>query len=290
MPNIFILPKRWRKFVAYDKIVKIYFNEKIQRECQSMVHERIMSQTSKMHDYELSLMFNKLSFHVEKQADRMKISVKEVQRAVVESLELKDSLKEVVDYISQKFQTYRSPQSSLLQSEGDNYSEISSATESIDLEQVTKDAQKRQSKIQFPSLPTINGVDSKQDYFKSRVHIDKKKLKMEAQPIKRKVLRTQNSIQFIQDYTKNLKSDDLNMYRLLQILHEGLIDKEKVLDFDIDTYFKKLLKANSQKGEDVYRKMLEFHDTLYERRQARMLPFERRPKKSKVRHEKMLDI
>ena len=116
------------------------------------------------------------------------------------------------------------------------------------------------------------------------MHIDKKQLKRETKiaPIKRKVLRTQNSIQFIQDYTKKLEPDELNMARLLDILHEGLIDKEKILDFDIDTYFEKLIKANSKRGEEIYRKMLEFHDTLYERRQARMLPFERRPKKKRA--------
>ena len=68
-----------------------------------MVHERIMSQTSKLNDYELSLMFNKLSFQIEKYAIIMKISVKDVQIAVLEQLEIKDSLKEVIEKVGCKF-------------------------------------------------------------------------------------------------------------------------------------------------------------------------------------------
>ena len=47
------LPSSWLGYVGKDKLLQLYFEESIRRECQLAVHERIVSDTSRMKIFEL---------------------------------------------------------------------------------------------------------------------------------------------------------------------------------------------------------------------------------------------
>lgn len=59
---------------------------------------------------------------------------------------------------------------------------------------------------------------------------------------------------------------------------KGLIDKEAILDFDIDAYYKKILAQKSAKEQAIHQRMQEFSEKTYERRINNMLYFEKRNK------------
>ena len=84
---------------------------------------------------------------------------------------------------------------------------------------------------------------------------------------------TQNSISYLQDYLKNLKDDNTNLHYLNMLINEGLIDKDKYLEFDIDKFYSKVLHTKNKKEQEMHDRMQEFKERSYDRHQKKKLPF-----------------
>lgn len=56
-PNVFMIPDKWRSMVALDKVVRLYIDEKIQRNCHNAAHERLFSDTTKLQTFKFSYLF-----------------------------------------------------------------------------------------------------------------------------------------------------------------------------------------------------------------------------------------
>lgn len=195
-PDIFILPDEWRSIVASDKIVKIYYEEKLQRNCQAILHERILSDTTRLLIFEISYLFSHFTRSIEKEARRFHINLKEVQKEVSTELNIKQELEKVVKKVTKLFPTAVTTEETV--PEEDEEASSADSHTSLDFGAITK---KKKIEAGYALPPVITEEQTKQQQrYKSRLQINRKKHKLSDQPYNRSVLHTQHTLDFIQGF------------------------------------------------------------------------------------------
>lgn len=64
------LPTSWRGYIGKDKLLQLYSEENIHRGCQLAVHERVISDTSRLRTFELGQMLKRVEKRLYEEAKK----------------------------------------------------------------------------------------------------------------------------------------------------------------------------------------------------------------------------
>lgn len=96
-PGALELPASWWNYVGKDKLLQLYFEENIRRGCQLAVHERIISDTSRIKTFELGQVLKRLEKRLYEEANKQDIDIPSIQDQVNKEMKLEESVDKAVD-------------------------------------------------------------------------------------------------------------------------------------------------------------------------------------------------